>query len=249
LILLIFLLFLIFYGRIMGGESRHPMDHRAAPPANPDLVAEANHRVANSLALLGSLVRLQAKAAGRAKYPYSNAEVRMMFDGIAARIATVGHIHRLLAHVPSEGTLALNAHLREICSALITAFSSDQQQVHIDYHGTDCLVLTKYVQPLTLIVCEILTNAMKYAHPAGVPVRMAVNCEAHENGTLVISVGDDGIGLPEGFDPSTDGSIGFQVVRALAVEMGAGLVIQSDNLGVTFTLTVPSALVANARTA
>ena len=225
------------------------MDHRAAPHANPDLIAEANHRVANSLALLGTLVRLQAKAAGKASQPLSNAEVRLMFDGIAARIATVGHIHRLLAHVPSEGSLALNAHLREICTALVTAFSSDQQQVHIDHHGADCLILAKYVQPLTLIVCEILTNAMKYAHPAGVPVRMSVNCEAHENGTLVISVGDDGIGLPEGFDPSTDGSIGFQVVRALAAEMGAGLVIQSDNLGVTFTLTVPSCLVANARTA
>ncbi len=225
------------------------MDHRATPPTNPDLVAEANHRVANSLALLGSLVRMQAKAAGKASLPYSNAEVRLMFDGIAARIATVGHIHRMLAHMPSEGTLALNAHLREICTALITAFSSEQQRVSIEHHGVDCQILTKYVQPLTLIICEILTNAMKYAHPAGVAVRMFVNCEAHENGTLVVSVGDDGIGLPEGFDPSTDGSIGFQVVRALAAEIGAGLVIQSDNLGVTFTLTVPSALVANVRTA
>ena len=225
------------------------MDHRVSAPAHIDLVAEANHRVANSLALLGSLVRMQARAVGKGPMPHSNAEIRMMFDGIAARIATVGQIHRLLAHMPSEGTVALNAHLREICSALIAAFSSEEQQVRIVHHGAECQILTKYVQPLTLIICEVLTNAIKYAHPAGVPVALAVACDAREDGTLLIALSDDGIGLPEGFNPNRDGGIGFQVIRALAADMGAGLVIQSDNLGVTFSLTVPAALVANVKTA
>jgi len=39
-------------------------------------------------------------------------------------------------------------------------------------------VLTKHVQPLTLIICEILTNAMKYAHPAAAPMQMAVTCDS-----------------------------------------------------------------------
>lgn len=225
------------------------MDHRVSPPANIDLVAEANHRVANSLTLLGSLVRMQARAVGKAGIPHTNAEVRMMFDGIAARIATVGQIHRLLAHMPSEGTIALNAHLREICSALINAFSSEQQEVRIVHHGMDCQILTKYVQPLTLIICEVLTNAIKYSHPAGVPVDLELTCEARDDGTLTIALSDDGIGLPEGFNPSRDGGIGFQIIRALSADMGAGLVIQSDNLGVTFSLTIPSALVANVKTA
>ena len=63
-------------------------------------------------------------------------------------------------------------HLREIASTLITAFSSDHQPVHIEHRGVDCLVLTKHVQPLTLIMSEILINSIKYAHPAGVPVRI-----------------------------------------------------------------------------
>jgi two-component sensor histidine kinase len=110
-------------------------------------------------------------------------------------------------------------------------------------------VLTRYVQPLTLILCEILTNAMKYAHPAGVPVKMVVACESKSDGTLILSIADDGVGLPEGFDPRTGGGIGFQIIRALASEIGAVLDVQSDTLGVTFTLTVPRALVANVRTA
>lgn len=214
-----------------------------------DLVAEANHRVANSLALLGGLVRMQARAVGKAGKTPTNAELRLMFDGIAARIATVGQLHRMLAQMPAEGTIPLGEHLREVCNNLVTAFSSPEQPVEIHHSGAECLVLTRHVQPLTLIVCEILTNAMKYAHPAGVPVKLAVVCESEPDGTLFVSVSDDGIGLPEHFDIAKDGGIGFQVIRALASEIGATLKVHSDNLGVSFELTVPSALVANARIA
>jgi len=220
------------------------MDH-----SQTNRIAEANHRVANSLALLGGLVRMQARAIGKNPRPYSNPEIRLLFDGIAARIATIGQLHRLLASMPPEGAIALNAHLQEVCANLISAFSSEQQPVRIEHHGADCLVLTRHLQPMTLVVCEILTNAMKYAHPSGVPVHISVRCESKSDGTLFVSIGDDGIGLPEGFDTTIDGGIGFQIIRALAAEMGAKLDILSGNLGVVFQLTVPQVLVANAKSA
>jgi two-component sensor histidine kinase len=218
-------------------------------PPRSDVVAEANHRMANSLTLLSGLVRMQAKAAGRAAKPYSNAEVRMMFDGVAARIATIGQLHRMLAQLPPDGAVDLSAHLRELSAILIAAFSSEQQSIHIEHHGIDCHVLTKNIQPLTLILCEILTNAMKYAHPSGVPVRIIIHCEGLGGGDLMITISDDGVGLPEGFDPAKDGGVGFQIIRTLTVEIGAHLEIMSDNLGATVRLRVPQVLVANAQTA
>ena len=218
-------------------------------PFHPDLVAEANHRVANSLTLLGGLVRMQARAAGKATKPFSNAEIRLMLDGIAARVATVGQLHRMLARMPGDGTVVLNAHLRDIAATLIAAFSSDQQPVHIEHSGPDCVVLTRHVQPLTLILCEILTNAMKYAHPSGVPVRITILCENLSEGVLQLTVSDDGVGLPEGFDTGKDGGLGFQIMRTLIAELNATMDISSDTLGATFRLRVPQALVANAQTA
>jgi two-component sensor histidine kinase len=192
---------------------------------------------------------MQAKAAGKAGQPLTNAEVRLMLDGVAARIATIGQLHRLLAHMQGEGAVALNAHLGEICASLIGAFSSEQQPVKIEHGGGDCVVLLRHVQPLTLIVCEIVTNALKYSHPAGAPVHLVVHCEPHSDGTLELTVSDDGVGLPEGFDPKTDGGLGFQVIRALCGEINASLEVTSDTLGVTFRLIVPDALVANVKTA
>lgn len=218
-------------------------------PLRPDLIAEANHRVANSLTLLCGLVRMQARQVGRATQSFSNAEVRMMFDGFAARLSTVGQLHRMLAHTSPEGTVDLSAHLRDLSSILIAAFSSDQQEIHIEHHGMDCHVLARNVQPLTLVLCEIITNAMKYAHPSGVPVRLAIRCEGAGNGDLLVSVSDDGVGLPEDFDSTKDGGVGFQIIRSLTAEMGATLNVSSDNLGATFRLAVPRAFIANAQTA
>jgi two-component sensor histidine kinase len=214
-----------------------------------DLIAETNHRVANSLALLSGLVRIQAHSIGKNSTSYSNAEIGLMFDGVAARIATVGQLHRMLARAPGEGSMALNPHLHQVCDNLIATFSSEKQPVRIEYRGSDCLVLTKHVQPLTLIICEVLTNALKHAHPAGLPVKLTVACEAADNGTLCVTLSDDGVGLPEGFDPQKDGGVGFRIIRALASEMGADLIIKSDDLGAIFHLSVPQALVANARRA
>ncbi|MEP6830777.1 MAG: sensor histidine kinase, partial [Rhizomicrobium sp.] len=211
-------------------------------PSRSDLVAEANHRVANSLTLLSGLVRMQAKATGRIARPFSNAEVRMMFDGVAARLSTIGQLHRMLAHLPPDGIVDLSAHLRDLSAILTAAFSSEQQAIHIEHHGTDCHVLTKNVQPLTLILSEILTNAMKYAHPSGVPVRIGVHCEASGDGDLMVTVSDDGVGLPENIDSTKDGGIGFQVIRTLTAEIGAQLDISSDALGATFRLRVPQTL-------
>ena len=224
------------------------MDAFLTPP-HSDPAAEANHRVANSLTLLGGLVRMQARAAGRANKPFSNAEVRLMLDGIAARVATVGQLHRTLAHLPADGMVSINGHLRDICASLVNAFSSEQRQVSIRHSGADCLVYTRQVQSITLIVCEILTNSMKYAHPTGIPVEISLLCEAAPKGTLEVTISDDGVGLPEGFDTTKDGGLGFQIIRLLATELGAKPDVFSDNLGSTFRLSVPDALVANTQTA
>jgi len=192
---------------------------------------------------------MQARAIGRHPKSHSNAEIRLLLDGIAARLATVGQLHRMLSAIPGEGAVILNSHLREVCANLATAFSSELRPIRIEHQGADCLVATQHVQPITLIVCEILTNAIKYAHPCNVPVQLMVRCESRAEDTLVLTLADDGIGLPEGFDTKKDGGIGFQIVRALAAEIGASLDIESDNLGVTFHLSVPRTVVANARTA
>jgi two-component sensor histidine kinase len=170
-----------------------------------------------------------------------------MLEGVAARIGTIGQLHRLLSHVSQDGCTSLLPHLRDVSDALVTALSSPQQRVTVEYSGSDCLVLTRQVQPIILIICEIFINAMKYAHPAGVPLAMQIDCAPSADGRLVLTISDDGVGLPEGFDPATQGGLGFRVIRSLANEIGAALEITSTGLGLSFRLSVPGSAMPSSK--
>lgn len=209
------------------------------PPAPKDLVAEANHRIANSLTLLVSMVRMQATRLRNAPEPPSAADVRLMLEGIAARINTISQLHRLLSHTDADGVTNLRPQLKDVTDALVTALSSPDQQVRVSLSGHDCMVLTRHVRPIVLILCEIFINAMKYAHPAGVPLLVSVDCRNTGDGRLVLQVSDDGVGLPENFDFTNGGGLGFRVMRGLAAEIGADFAMHSSNLGLSFRLSLP----------
>ena len=131
----------------------------------------------------------------------------------------------------------------------MAALSSPEQQVRVVHSGGDCLVLMRQVQPIVLILCEVFINAMKYAHPAGVPLVMTVDCAPPQDGRLVLTISDDGVGLPEGFDPPTGGGLGFKVMRSLAAEIGADLQIDSTDLGLSFRLSLPAGTMAGTKLA
>jgi two-component sensor histidine kinase len=214
-----------------------------------DLVAEANHRIANSLSLLIGMVRMQAVSVKKRAEPFSNAEVRHLLDGIAARLNTISQLHRILGRSGQDGIISLRPHLHEVSDALVAALSSEHQEVRVVHTGDDCMVMMRQVQPLVLILSEIFINAMKYAHPSGVPLVMMVDCSCTPDGQLMLTICDDGVGLPEGFDPLTGGGMGFKVVRSLAAEIGAHLDIRSTHLGLSFRLSLPGCAMAGARLA
>jgi len=214
-----------------------------------DLVAEANHRIANSLTLLIGMVRMQAVSVKKRAEPYSNAEVRHLLDGIAARLNTISQLHRILSRAHQDGVISLRPHLREVTDALVAALSSEHQDVRVMHRGDDCMVMMRQVQPIVLMLCEIFINAMKYAHPSGVPLVMLVDCSSTPDGQLMLTISDDGVGLPEGFDAINGGGMGFKVVRSLAAEIGAHLDIRSTHLGLSFRLSLPGCAMAGVRLA
>lgn len=219
------------------------------PVAAPDPAAEANHRIANSLALLAGLVRMQGASAKKKAGPYSSAEVCLLLDGVAARIATISQIHRILSRGHADGVVNMQPHLKEITDALAIALSSSEKQIRVVHSGGDCLVLTRHVQPIVLILCEIFINAIKYAHPAGAPLIMVVDCEPAPDGRLDLTISDDGVGLPEGFVPEKDGGMGFKVMYRLAQEIGSELKVLSTHLGLSFRLSLPAGTMAGAKLA
>jgi two-component sensor histidine kinase len=211
---------------------------------------EAHHRIANSLAILSGLVRMKATRISKHPDPLPAKEVEHLLERICARLAAVGEVHRKLAANPDKNAVVeLDEHLYETAGNLIAALSESANLHRIERGTHGCLVRSDHIEAITLIVCEIVLNAMKHAHPAGVPLNLWVGCAAADDGTLCVEVIDDGVGFPEDFDPENSSGLGFRVVRSLAEQLGATISFKSTSLGTHFLLALPDAVAVTAKVA
>jgi two-component sensor histidine kinase len=197
--------------------------------------AEANHRIANNLSMVAAYLRLQSAAVGHR--PVSPEEVRRMLLEAAARVETIGKLHRHLASGPREGVVDLTTYLEELCSDLTGSMGFAGALSF--RNGLPCRVGREKAVAVALSVLEATTNAMKYAHPAGIPGLIEVSCYPDLNGGVTVEVIDDGVGLPEGFDPSIDGGLGMKVLRSLVRPLGGRVAFDSDGLGLRVRISVP----------
>jgi len=203
-----------------------------------ELKTEADHRIANNLESLNSVVRLQRNAIAQGAKTYTAAQVCALLDEFSARIEVIARLHKLLALATDGIGVNLGDFLREICEMTGTLGAQGNVNLTVDNSCDDCIDPRDALHA-GLITAELLTNASKYAHPTGLPVKVKVRCETKSDGAFVLEVSDDGVGFPENFDPATDGGLGFQLMRALADGLQAELQFEHDSLGVCARLVKP----------
>ncbi|MGA2057120.1 MAG: sensor histidine kinase [Bradyrhizobium sp.] len=194
-------------------------------------LAEADHRIANNLASLSSAIRLQRNAISRIGRTLTAGQVCRLLDDISARIEVTAKLHKSLALAVNGNGIDLGNFLREIAEMIGTLGPDGKMNLTVDHSG-EGFIEPRHALHAGLITAELLTNAVKYAHPTGIAVVVQVYCETNDDGSFLVEVTDDGVGFPENFDPLTDGGLGFQLMRALANGLNAELQFEHDALGV-----------------
>jgi two-component sensor histidine kinase len=202
------------------------------PQSVPTVSGEADHRIANSLAGIASLVRVRAAKGNSADDPET------FLTEIADRIDTVAKLHRLVAH-SNTGAVQLSKYLQEICERLSSALAAPEATSF----SVDCppeqIVPFTMALPLGLITAELFSNSLKYAHPAGTPLKVTLSCCRAEDGMRIVYE-DDGVGFPEGFDITHDGHLGMTFIRLLSEQLKGTPEWRSDPLGIRFEMVVPA---------
>jgi two-component sensor histidine kinase len=201
------------------------------------LLAEADHRIANHLALLTGYMRLKAAdLAGQAAEP-SRDSVGLLLASVSGQINAVARLHRCLAADQRPTSADLSEQLHEICAPFASSLCGAARFVEDFPPG--CVVRPEQLLPLSRIVAEVITNALKHAHADGEAGAILARCRNDDTGAVLIEVIDDGAGLPETFDPETDGGLGFRLLRALGKQLGALITFDSGDHGLRFRLTLP----------
>jgi two-component sensor histidine kinase len=210
------------------------------PPVSSEanLSAEADHRIGNNLALIAAMLRLQANEIARESTPVAVAEVRTLLVETAARVEAVGRLHRRLSDAGDNAFVDVGEYLREIATSIVASLAAPGMATTM-FDLQACLLHANQVLPLGLIVGEVVSNSLKYAHPSGLPTLITIGCQRGARG-ISLEITDDGVGLPEGFDLTTSGGLGLRLIRTLAEQLRAKPAFISAPLGLRFTMTVPT---------
>ena len=203
-----------------------------------DVVAEANHRIANHLAMIAGLMRSQGARIFEKQQTMTGREVRLTLEEFATRLETVARVHRMLSQSDEGEPVDVDAYLRSIAERMLSSLSlAGEMKLHCDLRAS-CVLSSEKAITLGLLVGELVTNAVKYAHPAGVAGIISVEASMTRDGIL-INVSDDGVGLPEGLDPLEGGGMGLRIAQALTAKLGGTISFENHGLGLSCTLLVP----------
>ncbi|MEN3793914.1 response regulator [Fulvimarina sp. MAC3] len=186
------------------------------------LLQEANHRVANSLQIVSSLVRMQASSA-------QSEDVRAALRDTEQRIAAVSQVHRRLYSSENVGTVEMSDYLRSLLKEVEVTWSDPKTPHPVEFTSEPVRLPTDQAVSMGVLVSELVTNSFKYAYPAGTSGPIRVDLKANGSG-FTLSVEDEGQGFEEGCAPKGTGT-GTKLLKAMAVSLGATMSQDTNGSG------------------
>ena len=175
------------------------------------LLQELQHRVANSLQIIASVLMQSARKV-------QSEESRLHLHDAHHRVMSIATMQRQLA-ASRIGDVELRAYFRDLCASIDASMIGDHNRLSLTAETDDSKVSADVSVSLGLIVTELVINALKHAFPGHDPSgRIDVDYRAGQTG-WTLSVGDNGIGMPAAGD--TKPGLGTGIVEALAKQLGA----------------------------
>ncbi|MDQ0463516.1 two-component sensor histidine kinase [Caulobacter ginsengisoli] len=172
------------------------------------LLQEVQHRVANSLQIISSVILQSARRA-------RSEDVRAHLHDAHDRVMSVAEVQKQLA-TSTLGDVELGPYFKQLCQSLGASMIRDHKKISIEVTADDSAVPADVSISLGLIVTELVINALKHAFPGGRAGKVTVDYHARgPNWTLAVS--DNGVGMPA--DPKATPGLGSSIVEALARQL------------------------------
>jgi PAS domain S-box-containing protein len=194
------------------------------------LLKEVHHRVKNNLAVISSLLGMSANT-------NDDPSARLALEESQQRVHSIALIHEHLYGNEHLDRIEFAEYLRALVQELHGTLIADRERVSIEILTDPLEIGVHKAVPCSLILNELVSNAFKYAFPNGRRGRVTVVCREPVPGTVNLVISDDGVGLPEDLDWQRSGSLGLQIVRVLARQLGASLTVsrqQGTRVELTF---------------
>ncbi|MFO7849516.1 MAG: histidine kinase dimerization/phosphoacceptor domain -containing protein [Spirochaetia bacterium] len=176
------------------------------------LLKEIHHRVKNNLALISSLMNLKSAE-------LENTQFAELIEQLQRKIYSISLLHEKLYNSGDLEHIHLRGYAEELLNTLSGSLSSEKEVLIENRVEEEIYLHSDRAIPLGLILTELFTNTVKYAHPQEEFYRITL--EGHiKTGDILLSVRDNGRGFEEGFSLESGNSLGTQLITSLAEQIG-----------------------------
>jgi len=193
-------------------------------------IREVHHRVKNNLQTIASLLRIQARRT-------DSREARHALAEATERVASMAVVHDLLAGSDEERIDFAQA-AGTVVDLVRRGLLGEESRVTVKVSGSTGLVDAHVATSLALALAELVHNALEHGYEPGDEGCVEVTMR-RLTGELVLTVRDDGRGLPAGFDPSASANLGLEIVRTVVEDDLRGRLTYSSARGTTVKVRVP----------
>jgi two-component sensor histidine kinase len=191
------------------------------------LLQEMQHRVANSLQIIASILLLKAKTV-------QSEETRLHLRDAHQRVMSVATVQQQLHASGLNESINIGPYLSKLCESLAASMIGERRPVSIRVNATSGRAVSSEAVSLGLIVTELVINALKHAFPTGEEGEILVKYDTQNSGWR-LSVSDTGSGEATDDPPHT--GLGTSIVEALAHQLNAEVHKFGGPQGTTVTIT------------
>ena len=191
------------------------------------LMQELQHRVANSLQIIASVLLQSARKV-------NSEETRSHLTDAHHRVMSIATLQKQLA-TTQEGDVSLRGYFTELCESISASMISDDSLLSLVPEIDDSVVDARVSVSLGLIVTELVINSLKHAFPGRNRAGRIQVAFRSSGDSWTLRVEDDGVGFPDDADAVKPG-LGTGIVEALARQLDAQVVIADAHPGTRVTV-------------
>lgn len=173
------------------------------------LLREIHHRVKNNMQIISSLLRLQVRNS-------NDQNTRALFRESQNRILSMAMIHEKLYQSEGIHRIAFREYANDLVHEVLNSFGKDANTLSVTVEIDDCILGIDTAIPCGLIIIELFSNALKYAFPDGRRGEVSISLHRDGRGGFLLTVCDNGIGIPEHLEIECLRSLGLKLVWDLA---------------------------------
>jgi PAS domain S-box-containing protein len=176
------------------------------------MLQEIHHRVKNNLQVISSLISMQVRT-------LTDEPTRLALRQCQARVATMAQIHEMLYQSTDYARVPFGKFIKDLTARILSASGLTPSSITLHFELEEVSLGMNKAIPCGLILNELIANCLKHAFPDAAQGEIRVGLRRLGNETILLSVSDNGVGMPSGFDWDQSSSLGVHLVRALAKQL------------------------------